>query len=760
MDPGLSWYPRAAEPSSPDSELSDRRRKIRKGTHSCWPCKRRKVRCSFPSPQSQVCTNCQRRGSTCVGQDVPEELVIPEPRQDEPIGDRLGRVEALVSNLSQRVGSSRSADEASSTPHHQPGIPTPCLTDATLEDGECGGRSVVCLSPSASGQSPTSLTRISMRNRRDHVDVSRALLFAYPSKRDTDILLKALRTVPLYMWLRVSRPDSSRVSLPHVGATDLEPATINTHPVLIAKQMLCIAMALQKQGCHITLGDVSLSEPHSAIMERLVDAAIGLVTTNEEFHGTLESLACMQMEATFHEGSGYLRRAWLANRRALLVAQQMGVHQSCNRKFKTIDPRTEIIRDTVWFRILYYDRYYCLVLGFPQASTDVNIEPKSLDIAHDDPLDRLDRAHAAIAAHILERMDGRELLPGEESAMTSALDADLLRAAKSMPVKFWLHPNFHHHERDSREEYKETWLGMSQVFHYNLINQLHLPRLLKFNGDCSSDSSKLACMNANREVLARYLNYRSLRQQPGSCLTFEFLSLMAAITLLLAHFDGHLHRPAQPGSAVLEHQRLCDRTTMEQVLDAMKSVHQANNDPMSEASIKILRCLLMLEDDAAEGGRYTAQCVQQPGRSQHFDDEEYEGLWEKSMVLRISIPYFGVVRIKRESPAPSRPEPERRWPVSEPRGGGEFRLPIPPSPGVGSDMISSDLLQVPPHVAGGTAVAGEPSPASLDSGQPMANLPHLGLEECPLQQYWNPNMIEGADDWAFQGVDIDFFNAR
>lgn len=140
-----SWDQRVPEPSSPNSERSGRPRKIRKGTHSCWPCKRRKVRCSFPSPQSQVCTNCQRRGSTCVGQDVPEELINPEPRQDEPIGDRLGRVEALISNLAQRVGSNRSEDEASLTPPHQLGIPTPCLTDATLEVLEgprwpCSGR--------------------------------------------------------------------------------------------------------------------------------------------------------------------------------------------------------------------------------------------------------------------------------------------------------------------------------------------------------------------------------------------------------------------------------------------------------------------------------------------------------------------------------------------------------------------------------------------------------------------------------------------
>jgi hypothetical protein len=44
--------------------------KVRKGTHSCRECKRRKVRCIFASPSDVLCTMCKRRGSRCTSQWV------------------------------------------------------------------------------------------------------------------------------------------------------------------------------------------------------------------------------------------------------------------------------------------------------------------------------------------------------------------------------------------------------------------------------------------------------------------------------------------------------------------------------------------------------------------------------------------------------------------------------------------------------------------------------------------------------------------
>lgn len=80
-----------------------KRRKIRKGTSSCWECKRRKVRCTFAAASDSVCISCQRRGTNCLSQEFPEEASSPEDRARH-VGDRIGRVEALVDKLVKAVG--------------------------------------------------------------------------------------------------------------------------------------------------------------------------------------------------------------------------------------------------------------------------------------------------------------------------------------------------------------------------------------------------------------------------------------------------------------------------------------------------------------------------------------------------------------------------------------------------------------------------------------------------------------------------------
>lgn len=51
-----------------------KRRKVRKGTHSCWECKRRKMKCRFnPRIASTSCDGCRQRGSPCISQEFPED---------------------------------------------------------------------------------------------------------------------------------------------------------------------------------------------------------------------------------------------------------------------------------------------------------------------------------------------------------------------------------------------------------------------------------------------------------------------------------------------------------------------------------------------------------------------------------------------------------------------------------------------------------------------------------------------------------------
>ncbi|KAI4731764.1 hypothetical protein E4T49_00607 [Aureobasidium sp. EXF-10728] len=63
-----------------ESDRSPKRRKIRKGTQSCWECKRRKVRCISTE---NICQNCRRRGTACISQDLPDVFTIATPSLSE-----------------------------------------------------------------------------------------------------------------------------------------------------------------------------------------------------------------------------------------------------------------------------------------------------------------------------------------------------------------------------------------------------------------------------------------------------------------------------------------------------------------------------------------------------------------------------------------------------------------------------------------------------------------------------------------------------
>lgn len=97
MDEATVAVPRLAADSGP----SPKRRKLRKGTQSCWECKRRKAKCTFSAHTRDVCDGCQRRGTDCISQELTE--TPPSPRSNRLLVDRLGHVEASVKRLLKAV---------------------------------------------------------------------------------------------------------------------------------------------------------------------------------------------------------------------------------------------------------------------------------------------------------------------------------------------------------------------------------------------------------------------------------------------------------------------------------------------------------------------------------------------------------------------------------------------------------------------------------------------------------------------------------
>lgn len=100
--------PKMSSVAYEDSEPEAKRRRLRKGTHSCWECKRRKVRCNFASPTDTICITCRRRGTKCVSQELPEEVPADN-------ADRIERVEALLSQLVKSIHHNNGANDGSQT---------------------------------------------------------------------------------------------------------------------------------------------------------------------------------------------------------------------------------------------------------------------------------------------------------------------------------------------------------------------------------------------------------------------------------------------------------------------------------------------------------------------------------------------------------------------------------------------------------------------------------------------------------------------
>lgn len=73
------------------------RRRMRKGTRSCLPCRSRKIRCTYP-PDSRACNACNAHGRDCVEQTYQD---VKNGGLDKRIGlkQRVRELENLVQQL-------------------------------------------------------------------------------------------------------------------------------------------------------------------------------------------------------------------------------------------------------------------------------------------------------------------------------------------------------------------------------------------------------------------------------------------------------------------------------------------------------------------------------------------------------------------------------------------------------------------------------------------------------------------------------------
>lgn len=206
-----------------------------------------------------------------------------------------------------------------------------------------------------------------------------ALLAAFPSRRDYQTLMTAGHSVIVSFYRLNTGEKANMLREDYEAEVQTPPSSValppmpdaSAHPVLLARQMMYWVLFLQSPRHH---RHCVFEEDARGLMERLL-TAVRRVNGNDDLHGSLESLECMMLEAQYHLHCGNLRRAWVVNRRAMLLAQLMGVHRATPLhnplRLRVLDGRNVYQPEAMWARVVFLDRFLCLLLGLPQGSSEV-----------------------------------------------------------------------------------------------------------------------------------------------------------------------------------------------------------------------------------------------------------------------------------------------------------------------------------------------------------------------------------------------------
>ena len=371
-----------------------------------------------------------------------------------------------------------------------------------------------------------------------------------------------------------------------------------------------------------------LKEHQKVIMERLAESAIKLVNMNDELIGTLEGLENIIFEIFYHVDCGKLRRAWIATRRAVTVAQMLGLGCSGQHRFTLLQKDSDLDPVIMWSTVLSMERLLSLLLGLPTSTNGLaivlNTTLKSSSCGND-----LSRFLGYLTGKILERNQGLS----EEQALnvTAEIDMELCLATEQMPGGFWQPLTFIGLERDSLKALKESRRAFGHMCYYTLVVQLHLPHMLSPHDSSQRTRSRIACVNASREILTREIDLQMIRPVSASCRMNDFLALIAGVSLVLGYITGYLtDEPAHP----FIHQRLGDRSMVSRALDNLDSVLDSQDDVDTVACATLLRDLLKFEEEVAYKHRFRSLAP-------HFGNHDPN----QSRIFIMQATYFGGLQI-------------------------------------------------------------------------------------------------------------------
>jgi hypothetical protein len=329
------FSPVATERDVPRASVA-KKRKIRKGTFSCWECKKRKTRCELEPGSSSACIFCRRRGLSCVSQEYAEPA-------------------AAASNAGKGQGFERRRDGGQSTSFQR------SIAARDEEWDEQYG---------FQDENALARTRIHQISLADTAvePLSLRLLSTLPEPSIATLIMSGGRFFKLPLHIRqrsLQKMSSSILGVQHIAQVSELP-TPSDPPVQLAQKLIQLALCLQQlDETRSQRLEGQLKEPVSQVAKRYVGIAARNVTSQDSLVDSLDGVDTIMLEACYHINVGNMRVAWLLFRRALAISQSLGL------------PRAGSRTETLWFRLVYGDRFLSLILGLPCAIDESSFGKKS-----------------------------------------------------------------------------------------------------------------------------------------------------------------------------------------------------------------------------------------------------------------------------------------------------------------------------------------------------------------------------------------------
>ncbi|PNP43688.1 hypothetical protein TGAMA5MH_04660 [Trichoderma gamsii] len=667
------------------------RRKLRRGTTSCWECKRRKTKCHFEQGSSAACESCQRRGCKCVLQDVDEKSFTGQRAQNRNLGAQMDYLETVVDQLVHLPDRTSTQDRNIETGLEE--------TTAIRDQGNSSARTAprrqnTGRQPLQSSNSRRRLLpKLDKASTKEHTPANdlnavtqplqpltsqqhsrhlRPLLLppsptsGSPRRNSLILLLQSILPAAnvtsrimqqnklLMMSMHVFRglsTDLLRLSYQRQVAYFSSLTLSDAHPIDLARSLFQLAICLQQSDRFPETSKLWLNHSNRDVADQYFEAATRYVTSQDSIVASYEGIETLMLEGLYHVSCGRLQLAWVVFRRALGIAHLVGLHIPQRRrqgKQQTSTSPSSMCLATLWFRLVFMDRYLSLVLDLPMSVLDDSFMD---DIVTQAPFEKLERAQAKLTSRIIFR--NQQLRLGQRGGdpvydhykETKDIDYLLTQATRVLPLEWWIFPP----TQDARsiDELRDMIAKIvHQLHHYNFVLLLHIPYILpgpegRFNNSTQDYSnSKIAAMTAARELLGRSIVPVGPNRVSFSTRGIVLKVLLSALTLLVVHLDGHRLGRENP----LGHQRPGDLATAERAIQSLVTMGQKFDDKLCNSAARALKRISALEATAADGVSYTTwsepgdmvctECIVQ----------------EEANEVQMTFPHVGIIHILRREP--------------------------------------------------------------------------------------------------------------